>query len=489
MKVLNKGNVFINKIAIVCSLLVATLLQLEYSPIGIMKKDVTGVDASVFKYVAFAMSKGQLPYKDVFDHKGPLIYFLDYIGMKISFYRGSWIIEFVFVFLTLVIFYKIARLKCSEISSVVVVFVATTPLYEYFYGGGLVEEYAMFFIGFATYIFLDYFINQKITGIRLIACGMCFGAVLMLRANMATLWVAFCIGVLLKCLIEKNIKDIIHFISLFLIGIMIIVLPFVIWMGMNGILSDFVEVYINFNMFYSSVEAGHTSIIGRIDTFDRFAKETFIIISVALICYKIYKERKLLDIVYLAYIIITLVFTSMSGWKSAHYAMIFVPIYVYPLSLIWEKKDSVAAPIFLVGIFYIMIFMVIPVWMDASLNFAKTVIEPKEMAPENKEIVEVISNFSDEEDYISVYGNSDWIYVVTHRLSASRFSYQTPVCDMVPEYMDQYWNDLNENQPKLFVTKNIEDKKVKEFLDNNQYDLLWKSGNDNPTYIFENKSF
>ncbi len=178
----------------------------------------------------------------------------------------------------------------------------------------------------------------------------------------------------------------------------------------------------------------------------------------------------------------------MSGWKSAHYAMIFVPIYVYPLSLIWEKKDNEDKTKYLVGFFYIMVFMVIPTWMDASSNFVKTVIEPKEMSQENKEIIEVVNNYSNDEDYISVYGNSNWIYVITHRLSASRFSYQIPVCDMVPEYMDQYWNDLKENQPKLFITINIEDKRVKEFLDNNHYELLWKSDNDNPTYIFENKN-
>ena len=39
----------------------------------------TWVDTSVYKYVAWTMDLGYMPYKDAFDHKGSLVYiFLDW---------------------------------------------------------------------------------------------------------------------------------------------------------------------------------------------------------------------------------------------------------------------------------------------------------------------------------------------------------------------------------------------------------------------------
>ena len=36
----------------------------------------TGTDSSVFKTIAMMMEKGYMPYRDSFDHKGPLLYIL-----------------------------------------------------------------------------------------------------------------------------------------------------------------------------------------------------------------------------------------------------------------------------------------------------------------------------------------------------------------------------------------------------------------------------
>ena len=66
------------------------------SPIHIWRLADTDVDSSVFKTVALMIDKGYMPYKDSFDHKGPLIYVLNYWGLKISYYRGVWLFEMMF---------------------------------------------------------------------------------------------------------------------------------------------------------------------------------------------------------------------------------------------------------------------------------------------------------------------------------------------------------------------------------------------------------
>ena len=39
-----------------------------------------GMDSSIFMYVGRQMTHGMVPYRDMFDHKGIVLYFLEYFG-------------------------------------------------------------------------------------------------------------------------------------------------------------------------------------------------------------------------------------------------------------------------------------------------------------------------------------------------------------------------------------------------------------------------
>jgi len=40
----------------------------------------TELDSSIFIYIATQMHEGKVPYRDLFDHKGPALYFVEYLG-------------------------------------------------------------------------------------------------------------------------------------------------------------------------------------------------------------------------------------------------------------------------------------------------------------------------------------------------------------------------------------------------------------------------
>ena len=82
-----------------------------------------------------------MPYRDSFDHKGPLMYILNWLGNRIASYRGIWVIEMIFLTVTFYMLYKIARLSCGRIASVVTFFTASTLLFPYFEGGNFTDEY------------------------------------------------------------------------------------------------------------------------------------------------------------------------------------------------------------------------------------------------------------------------------------------------------------------------------------------------------------
>ncbi len=140
-------------IAISVSAVLAFLFLLN-SPLHPWRCAPTGTDSSVFKTVAFMMDMGYMPYKDSFDHKGPLLYVINYWGQLVAYYRGVWVFEAASMTLTIFMLYKIARLKARVFPSTMIVLTAISMLFGFFEQGNFTEEYAMPFIAIGIYFFL-----------------------------------------------------------------------------------------------------------------------------------------------------------------------------------------------------------------------------------------------------------------------------------------------------------------------------------------------
>lgn len=155
MKIFKKENILIFII-----LLFITFLVMLMSPLNLFSiNGVSGIDSSVFKTIGYYMNNGLLPYKDIFDHKGPILYILNYLGYIISPNRGIWVIEFVFMFISTCFIYKISRLKCDKKISIFITIIILSLLCLYFEQGNLCEEYALPLELISLYIFLKYFLN------------------------------------------------------------------------------------------------------------------------------------------------------------------------------------------------------------------------------------------------------------------------------------------------------------------------------------------
>ena len=101
------------RICLLFALFCSAFVVLASSPLCPWIQGESTTDSSVFQTVAMMMRKGYMPYKDTFDHKGPLTYFLNYVGTLISPNYGIWCIEFVSLTITIWAIYKISCLLCT----------------------------------------------------------------------------------------------------------------------------------------------------------------------------------------------------------------------------------------------------------------------------------------------------------------------------------------------------------------------------------------
>lgn len=484
------------EIAIWILFLMATFVFLLKNPLHPWIDGDTGTDSSVFKTVALMMEKGYMPYRDTFDHKGPLLYILNWLGNRISPYRGIWVIEFVTIFFTFYLIYKIAKLCCNRIFSCVTVFVSVSLLFQYF-DGNMTEEYAMPLIALSQFIFLDYLINKQVTKFRLILCGLCFGAVCLLRVNMISVWVVFCIAIFTLCIANKQFCELKEFIFFFLLGFGLIVIPILLWLGANGALAGFWEDYIVFNRLYTASSAGRAIFSRKWAVFFTFLNSTLMIFAVTISIYLCSVKNKFLYGTYLCYLFLSLMFICMSGMLYEHYGMVLVPVVSFPIASFFDiitpqkqEQEQVARALVLVVTVYLMGVMVMPNWLELSSGIV-TIYDDRESTNRSQityEISDYIKKNTLEDESISVYGNWNIIYVLSGRIHATKYSYQFPIVAVQPSIMDEYLEELKEELPKIIVIQSGRyDDRMSLFLKENGYSQVWlkNEGSMNGALMFE----
>ena len=86
-------------------------------------------DSAVFNYIARIMLKGGMPYRDTFDHKGPLLYLINAFGVLINENIGIWLLELINIFIILYFSFKIAKmLGCDNLKSVIITIICVFSL-------------------------------------------------------------------------------------------------------------------------------------------------------------------------------------------------------------------------------------------------------------------------------------------------------------------------------------------------------------------------
>lgn len=514
-KYFNKKNIIMFGILFAISFFICML-----SPLDIFTKNApTFVDSSVFKYIGNAMKYGIVPYRDTFDHKGLLIYIINYLGSLISEHRGVWFIQLFLMNIAIFSAYKLARKFISRKSAIFVILIAFAPIYVYYEGGNLTEDYAMTFIMISLNTFVDFFINPnkycdnsnnsklnyKWFNIPVCLNGLCLGCVLFLRPNMIAIWIVFVTLITIYCIKNKKISSLFKFIISFLIGLAIITIPMLTYLIVNNALNDFIKDYAIFNFLYSSQEE-RVTVKGKADTFKYFFTHIVMLMSVIILTGKIYMQKKKnekygYNLAYLICMILQICLLSLSGMTYKHYGMTLLPLYIYPLCILFKYIENYASKdAKLVVIVYLLLVYIIPPWTDIALNTYKDILEGLnynkneiinlnahtkdeiEKSSQFNNFIEYIQKNTTENDCITIFGNENYIYNFAHRKSASKYSYQHPIINLDVNIENEYFSDLNTTKPKIIIWQRIAifnsciDERMNNFIKENNYELIMSAG-------------
>ena len=114
-------------------------------------------DSGVFLYAGWRLLNGDVPYRDVWDHKPPLIYFVDALGIALSpdSLWGVWFLQFIFIFLTLFLVYKLLDQEFGMVAALAGTITLTSGLLTILEKGNVTEEYALVFQALCFWLFVN----------------------------------------------------------------------------------------------------------------------------------------------------------------------------------------------------------------------------------------------------------------------------------------------------------------------------------------------
>lgn len=433
---------------------VVILLQ---SPCAPFANKVAEYDAGVFIYSAKQMINGGLIYKEIFDHKGPVLYLINAAGLILfnGNLTGIWLMELISLFVTAIFLYKTAHLFADQFISSLATIYSLFVLASLEPGHGT-QYYALPFISVSLYIFLKCFKQRTyFTKHQMITISFAFTLTLLLQPNLVTIWVAFGVVTILDLLIKKNYGRLFGTILLVIITITATLLPFIIYAIHYKLLSDAISCYWLFNRAYShpsfgAIGKGAYYALINIEKGYAVIPLTFYLGYLALHFKKIDTKQVHAGII-LSLFLTLFVGCGLSGLNYPHYSIILLPLICVVAAFCLEylrQKFSLTGWLLL---FIVVIFS----WRLAVLQINNTyhAFKPDERL---NALVEFIQRNTDKNDRIAVVGNDSQLYYLSGRKSSSRFHYTSPIfavkgfdIDMVQQYLD----DLHHNRPKLIVVK------------------------------------
>lgn len=407
------------------------------------KKVGTFWDAAVYLNVSKNLTEGQTLYKDIVDNKGPVLYFINYIGLKLGGPSLVCVIEFLFIYIALVYMYKTLQLinknKIISLLTVGVAFICYAKCFTY---GLSCETFALTFSMIAMYKCLQFYENDKFTKLQCLLIGILFGLTFFIRANLIIVFVAFGLGIAIKLIMNKRIKELFEYILFSFLGFIIVCIPIFAYLLINNCVYDFIK-----NVFLINTTMNKIGLIRASKLMRNMMPISYysICLYIAVAWWNVLnKKEKYISTFCLG--IITILFNSISVNIYYHYFISFLPILILAYNFI---IDIIIKKLKIVGYILIIVVIILYTYKYYKLIFVFETFQP------NNNVIAYIQNNTEETDRIAVIGFYDEIYYLSNRKPASRITYilsnnafeRSVQEEMVQEYID----DIRKNKPIIIV--------------------------------------
>ncbi len=303
------------------------------------------VDVNWYKTVGNGILEGKIPYKDLFEQKGPIIY---YAFAFFELFSNSAVPIFltevacltIYLFFMFKIFRRFLSPFMSLASTILLCFITICWL-PFLTGGGAIEEYALPIIAYFLLLQQDYFDGKDITTKRAIIVGVLLGILLWSKFTLIIIPAVILIVWLVQNLIKKQFNNTIETLMYMLMGLLIVTIPIIALFIANGAILDLFYVYFYVNLFkYSKKAKVFEDVIAfLLDNVLVLILTIVLIVGLIALMVLLFKKKRNIFLLLLAPISQGIMLLNLET-IYLYYLLILMPYFAYVFVLAFYKLDK-----------------------------------------------------------------------------------------------------------------------------------------------------
>jgi hypothetical protein len=442
-------------------------------------------DSGVFLYVGWRFLNGDIPYRDVWDHKPPLIYFVDALGITLSpdSLWGVWFLQFLFIFFTLFFIYKLLDREFGIYAALAGSLVLTSGLLTILEKGNVTEEYALVFQALCFWLFVnawkkDFPIHSSFW------IGILGGFAFNFKQTTIGIWITYALFLLVIRLVQRKfpLKELLSLLAGWLVPSVLLIL----YLASQNAFIDYWEQAFLYNFVYIGKHEGIRRLIPVFIKGFAYLQNGWVLYLAALgwlagLGYTWLKRRFLftqahpLILIALVNLPIEVLFITISGRSILHY-------YLTPLPVMAILAGTLAYTVpFLVGKIPQIDSQKVQRWVPGVVLAAillgqigqvtyypsyVRVLSDNDYFP----VIDYVSKNTREGDQVLLIGAESIVNFLSRREAPTRYVYQYPLALLGRRPMfEEYFNQILENKPVLII-----DTRGRDQLDEKLYTSMQK---------------
>lgn len=220
-------------------------------------------DYQWFLTMGRGMAAGKVPYRDLFEQKGPIVFVVFMVSSWFPHPQFAvWLFEVFCISLFLFFCYRIARKFLSPWVALAVLplmMVILSTNYVRGIEGSCVEEYCLPIFAYGFLCFMDFLLDRRpVTWQRSLALGICFGILFWVKYSLLEFFLFPLLIWLVVNLVERQWRVVIRSCLIMLGGFLLVTVPVIISFAAFGALDDLWRVYfvINITHYDGNVQHG-----------------------------------------------------------------------------------------------------------------------------------------------------------------------------------------------------------------------------------------
>ena len=410
-------------------------------------------DIGVYMRCAEWIQDGLVMYRDMFDHKGPLVYLIYWL-FSLPGPEGVWLLDMIILFLSLLIIYQMARLFMVNSDALMVTTLIALFMQLPFTDEGGPEWIAMPGCIYGCYVLAKRLKDNDFCSLRdIILFSAAVAVCLLTKPNTSAGLIPIALYILWHLIRNFEWRTLARYSAGVIVGLMIIFIPVLCWLIHEGNIQEFIEAYWNFN----------TNSYGPMTT----QKKIMGIVYITLVCLPAYwlfamylrsartRRKEVLFVTFL--FLFSLILNAYLKNGYPHYVFPCMAVFAFLLVLSWQTVK--ANKILRLTTISLFLLVGIIVWgVRAYLR-----LMPFDTSTDKQTALFINSN-TDEDDYVMVcdiddrsrWSSTNPSYSFTYRLwllldakPASPYFYLPP--SMTPAMRTRSWQLITARMPRFVV--------------------------------------